>query len=71
MTAAPSVAAYHNRMPVVIEDAQFDEWMRGTPDQAAALMRPYAGEIESWEVSADVGSPKNNRPDLLDRVELL
>ena len=26
-----------------------DEWMRGTPDQAAALMKPYAGAIEAWE----------------------
>jgi putative SOS response-associated peptidase YedK len=38
--AAPSVSQYHNRIPVVLEDAQFDDWMRGTPDQAAALMNP-------------------------------
>jgi putative SOS response-associated peptidase YedK len=37
--AAPSVAQYHNRMPVVPEDSQFDDWMRSTPDQAAALMK--------------------------------
>jgi putative SOS response-associated peptidase YedK len=30
--AAPSVAQYHNRMPVVLDDSQFDEWMRSTPD---------------------------------------
>jgi hypothetical protein len=24
--------------------------MHGTLDQAAALMKPYAGEIEAWEV---------------------
>jgi hypothetical protein len=30
--------------------SQFDDWMRGTPDQAAALMKPYAGEIESPRV---------------------
>ena len=30
--AAPSVAQYHNRMPVLLDDAQFDDWMRGTPD---------------------------------------
>ena len=33
--AAPGVAQYHNRMPVVLDDSQFDDWMRGTPDQAA------------------------------------
>ncbi len=31
--------------------------MRDTPDQAAALMKPYAGPIETWEVSAEVGKP--------------
>ena len=44
--------------------------MRGTPDQAAALMKPYAGEIEVWEVGHDVGNVKNNRPELIDRVGL-
>ena len=24
--AAPSVAQYHNRMPVVVDDSQFDDW---------------------------------------------
>jgi putative SOS response-associated peptidase YedK len=54
-------------MPVVLDDSQFDEWMRGTPDQAAALMKPYAGEIEAWEVGAEVGNVKNNRPELMER----
>jgi putative SOS response-associated peptidase YedK len=45
--------------------------LHGTLGQAVALMGPYAGEIEAWEVSADVGSPKNNRLELLERVELL
>jgi putative SOS response-associated peptidase YedK len=69
--AAPSTAQYHDRMPVVLEDSQFDEWMRGTPDQAAALMKPYASAIEVWEVGAAVGNVKNNRPELMERVALL
>jgi putative SOS response-associated peptidase YedK len=50
---------------------QFDDWMRGTPDQAAALMKPYGGAIEAWEVRAKVGNVRNNRPELLERVVLL
>ena len=68
--AAPGIAQYHDRMPVVLEDSQFDEWMRGTPDQAAALMVPYLGAIDAWEVGPDVGNVRNNRPELMDRVEL-
>ena len=51
--------------------SQFDDWMRGTPDQAAALMKPYPEEIEAWEVGADVGNVKNNRPELMERANLL
>jgi putative SOS response-associated peptidase YedK len=58
-------------MPVVLEDAQFDDWMRATPDQAAALMKPCVGEIEAWEVGAEVGNVRNNRPELMERVVLL
>jgi len=29
---------------------QFDDWMRGTPHQAAEMMKPYTGAIEAWEV---------------------
>jgi putative SOS response-associated peptidase YedK len=69
--AAPSVAQYHNRMPVVLDDSHFDDWMRGTPDQAAGLMKPFAGEIEAWEVGVEVGNVRNNRPKLIERVGLL
>jgi hypothetical protein len=46
-------------------------WMRFTPDQAAAMTKPYAGGIEAWEVGPVVGNVRNNRPDLMDRVRLL
>ena len=69
--AAPSIAQYHNRMPVVLDDSQFDDWMRGTPDQAAALMKPYPGAIEAWEVAAAVVNVRNNAPELMERVGLL
>ena len=67
-TAAPSVSQYHSRMPLVLDDHQFDEWMRGSPDQAVTLLTPYPGMIEAWEVGAEVGNVKNNRPELTDRV---
>jgi hypothetical protein len=33
-----------------------------------ALIAPYAGEIELWEVGAEVGNVKNNRTELMERV---
>jgi hypothetical protein len=38
---------------------------------AAALMKPYAGAIEAWEVGAEVDNVRNNRPELMERVGLL
>jgi len=34
-------------------------------------MKPYAGAIEAWEVVAEVGNVRNNRPELMERVGLL
>jgi putative SOS response-associated peptidase YedK len=45
--------------------------MRSSPDQAAKMMKPYAAEIEAWEVPAEVGNVRNNRPELMERIGLL
>ena len=34
-------------------------------------MKLYAGAIEAWEVGAEVGNVRNNRPELMERVGLL
>jgi len=34
------------------------------------LMKPYAGPIEAWEVGAEVGNVRNNRPELMERIGL-
>ena len=46
-------------------------WIRGTPEQAAAMMKPYAGDIEAWEVGPEVGNVRNNRLELIERLGLL
>ncbi len=69
--AAPSIRPYHPRMPVVLDAGQFETWMRGAPAEAARLMVPYPGDIDAWEVTTAVGDPRNNRPELLDRVAML
>ena len=69
--AAPSTSAYHHRMPLVLEEGQFDDWMRGPPELAAPMMKRYAGALEVWEVAASVGNVRNKGADLMDRVALL
>jgi putative SOS response-associated peptidase YedK len=53
--AASSTVQYHDRMPLVLEEGQFEDWMRAPPEEAAAMMKPYAGKIDVWEVPSAVG----------------
>lgn len=69
--ASPGTAQYHDRMPLVLEESHFDDWMRGPPEEAAKMMQPYAGEVEAWRVSNEVGNVRNNRPELMERAALL
>ena len=55
-------------MPLVLEEGQFEDWMRGPPELAAGMMKPYGGAIEAWAVDRAVGNVRNNRPDLMERV---
>ncbi|WP_428661363.1 SOS response-associated peptidase [Reyranella sp.] len=69
--AAPGTAAYHDRMPLVLEEGQFDDWMRGPPEDAAAMMQPYGGAIDLWQVPDAVGNVRNKGPELMERAALL
>lgn len=53
------VAEVQDRMPVVLESSQFDQWMNGTPDEAASLMRPASETIlQKWPVSKRINSSR-------------
>src|ERR1700687_15322 len=62
---------FHNRMPVIIGDADYDTWLTGTPDQALALLKPYpADEMRAYPVSARVNTPKNDSVDLVTEIDV-
>lgn len=61
----------HDRMPVVLERADWPVWLGEAPGDPAGLLRPAPEDVlRSWPVSRDVNSPRHNRPDLLDQVDL-
>ena len=55
-------------MPLVLENGQLDDWMRGPSELAAGMMKPYGGAIEAWAVDRAVGNLRNNRPELMERA---
>jgi putative SOS response-associated peptidase YedK len=58
------VAQVHDRMPVILEKPQFDQWMNGTPDEAAELMKPAAEDVlQKWPVSRRINSSRTSGED--------
>jgi putative SOS response-associated peptidase YedK len=62
------VSKIHNRMPVILSEQDEADWLNPQlgMDDAKALIAPYAtSDMEAYEVSARVNSPRNNTPDLI------
>ena len=68
-----SVAEVHDRMPVVFEAKDFEQWEHSDVKDAAALMEP-AGEdvLQKWPVSKRVSSSRAPDDDatLIEKIEL-
>jgi putative SOS response-associated peptidase YedK len=53
------VAKVHDRMPVILEADDFEQWEFGDAKDAAALMKPADEEIlQRWPVSKRVNSAR-------------
>jgi putative SOS response-associated peptidase YedK len=62
-------APVHDRIPVILDRKDYARWLaHGDPSQLPIdLLRPYPSEkMRAWPVSSDVGSVKNNYPELID-----
>ena len=59
------MSSYHERMPVILNPDNYDEWLE-TGDKN--LLVPYQGEMECYPVSKYVNNPKNNGKDLIQPV---
>ncbi len=70
-TAANQISHIHSRMPVILEEEDYETWLTGTPEQARALIHPYEGVLKAYKVSTRVNAVKNNDLDLLAQIEEL
>lgn len=39
------------RMPLILDPADYDRWLGGSPDEAKALFRPFMGPLECWPMA--------------------
>ena len=57
----------HDRMPVVLDPADYDRWLDPARPGASDLLRPCPPEwLEAYPVDARVGSYKNDDPSLIE-----
>jgi putative SOS response-associated peptidase YedK len=65
------VAEFHDRMPVILEARDFEQWERGDVKDAEALMKPAAEDLlQKWAVSKRVNSSRADSDDatLIERI---
>jgi len=65
--AAPSTAAVHDRMPVILTPTGRDLWLAPETDAATlqSLLVPYPGELALHPVSKQVNSVRSDGPELI------
>ena len=67
-TANGSMAAIHDRMPVILEPQDFDMWLdcdAHDADEVTHLMKPAADDVlEFWPISTAVNKVSNDTPDI-------
>ncbi|HEX2191133.1 MAG TPA: SOS response-associated peptidase [Longimicrobiaceae bacterium] len=72
LTTAPSegMRPIHDRMPVILDEGERDAWLDpdASPADLQALMRPWGGELRAHAVSTRVNSPRNDGPELIERL---
>ncbi|BBK30668.1 putative SOS response-associated peptidase YedK [Stella humosa] len=56
----------HDRMPVILDEADWDRWLAGPADAVTGLLRPAPdAALVAYPVSQRVGNVRNDDPDLL------
>ena len=63
--ANDAVRPLHDRMPAVIEPADWPLWLGETEGETAALLRPSQAALRIWPVSTRVNNVRNDGADLL------
>jgi putative SOS response-associated peptidase YedK len=62
----------HDRMPVILKPSDEQKWLNpelNTLDELKKFLIPLEdGHLEAYEVSDKVNSPKNNSPELIEKV---
>jgi putative SOS response-associated peptidase YedK len=71
--AAESIRKIHERMPVMLADADSDRWLDtafSDTEKLSELLVPFDPKaLEAWPVSREVNAPRNQGPELIERAD--
>jgi putative SOS response-associated peptidase YedK len=67
-SANETLRPLHERMPVVLEPADWPLWLGEAGGDPALLLRPSAAEVRTWRVGPAVNAVKNDSAALLEPV---
>ena len=66
------IQGIHDRMPVILQTEDYDNWLNPDIQQASQLnklLKPYAGtNLKMYPVSSEVNYPGNNHPGLIQEL---
>ena len=74
LTTGPNalMESIHDRMPVILSKEDEKIWLDPRVDDVdilKGLLKPYKAEdMEAYRVSEEVNSPKNNKPELIEKI---
>lgn len=66
--ANPLLRPIHERMPVILEPADWPAWLGEIEDDPARLLRPSAAELRVWRIGTAVNNVRNDSASLLEPV---
>jgi len=72
LTTTPNtlLSDIHDRMPVILNPAQYDCWLSAEAGDALKLLRPYAGQMRNFPVSTRVNQVQNDDAECAMPIEL-
>lgn len=60
----------HDRMPVLLRPDEEGDWLHGSPEERAALCRPYPDDdLEAYRIGTSVNDPTNDHAGIIERAE--
>ena len=74
ITTTPNelMTSIHDRMPVILRPENEKIWLNSSihdTEYLQQILKPIDSQLmETFEVSSDVNSPKNNAPNLIERI---